>query len=115
LENKDIYFSIAELTDLTSLLWNTWKTIYKYERTKRFYVQLPTICKVLKFRINSSKTPEQARNKIFRIKYRMKTIDAIYDYDLIFKLIYELSLEQLIPYLNTEFEPIVYWRYSLNK
>jgi hypothetical protein len=39
---------------------------------------------------------------------KQKIIRKIYD------LIYECSLEQLIPYLNTDFEPIVYWRYSLS-
>ncbi len=31
------------------------------------------------------------------------------------KIIYEYSLKELIPYLNTDYEPLVYWRYSLGR
>jgi hypothetical protein len=37
------------------------------------------------------------------------------DYDVLYKTIYEYSLVELVPYLNTELEPIIYWRYSLSE
>jgi hypothetical protein len=36
-----------------------------------------------------------------------------HDKNILYKLIYEYSLTDLIPFLNTEYEPLVHWRHSL--
>jgi hypothetical protein len=59
--------------------------------------------------LNNYKDPDIIYSKILEFS---KLSEA---HRLIFNIIYSKTLEELIPYLNTEFEPIVVWRYSLEK
>jgi hypothetical protein len=51
------------------------------------------------------------------IKNARKTTkeDVRKHFTVFYNIVYRYNLEQLIPYLNSEFEPIIYWRYSLGK
>ena len=58
---------------------------------------------------NNYKDPDTIFNKILEFSSFSNS------HRLVFDIIYFKTLEELIPYLNTEFEPIVVWRYSLEK
>jgi len=59
---------------------------------------------------------EKTREYIFNLRYISNlTNSKIKVYILIYDILYRYTLKHLILYLNSEFEPIVYWRFSINK
>ena len=57
--------------------------------------------------------PKKIKHELNELKSRYYNFKNKHYPALFYNILYNYSLERLIPYLNTEFEPIVYWRYSL--
>jgi hypothetical protein len=97
-------YSKEELNDLKNIIANLNDFKIEHFFWNNIHIILSQFQKPKKVKRELNKLKNIDRNRIFKNKHYPT---------LFYKILYVYSLENLIPYLNTEFEPIVYWRYSL--
>jgi hypothetical protein len=97
-------YTIQELNDLRLYINSniSWKNVYTDSEYEICDAML-TISGI----VSNYSNPETIYKKT------LEFADLSEPHRIIFNLIYFKTLEELIPYLNTEFEPIVVWRCSL--
>lgn len=102
-------YTKKEIEDLKLYMNHNYKYLeYTQEWAKDKLANAEALINVMSF-FNNYKDPIIIYNKILEFSNLSDS------HKLIFNIIYSKTLEELIPYLNTEFEPIVVWRYSLGK
>ena len=99
---------LEDLLDLANILAEIRKNSNEYYYRNNLYI----IHSIITSGISTATVKYRINRKISSLSHDSRKSNNI---KLIYNLIYVYTLEGLIPYLNTEFEPIVYWRYSVGK